>query len=199
MKKISEVLEQLGLSSETEVTSEVVAAIVGAAFPDGLPLRKGWRMKLGFVPGEDGVTFRAYNPSMADKGVAETFFAVENSSHAYGAPMIVEEPSLGISCAALDLPSTGNIVGAIVEDQDGNVVIEDGKPLRFSWSNLAKQGKQFAFENGEFLIDGKSYGFVQVLYHANKNRIIGFIAGIGPVRPDVIRFKEVEDVKLTKV
>lgn len=202
MKKntIGGMLATLGLTPETEITVSVITDIITFCFPKGFPLRKGWLMRLWMQEGEDGASFCAFNPCLSDKGVAEAYHVAENTTNEYGAPMLDEETVLGIPCADAEIDLPGKIVGVVVEDKDGKVVIgEDKKSMRFSWSNLFKQERQYAIKNGEMFVDNESVGFVQVLYKANKNRLIGQIAGVGPTRPETVVVKELEDVRLTKL
>lgn len=78
-----------GMGMEISFEPNDVANIVSQYFPDGLPLRKGWRQKMWVGP--NGIQFRDYNPMLAAKGVPEAFYVVQNGSHPYGAPQDDEE------------------------------------------------------------------------------------------------------------
>lgn len=190
LKNAIDFLKEKGM--EIDFTAEAIAGIVRDHFPKGLSLRRGWRQKMWI--GIEGIQIRIYNPMLASKGVPEAFYVVQNETHPYGAPLIDEEPSLGIAT------DYGFIVGVVVEDEDGNVRADsDGKPMRFSWSNLHNQGRQYEIIDGQFFLDGQSLGFIRTLYAANKNRIQGLIAGVGPQRPAGVAIKELEDVRLIKL
>jgi hypothetical protein len=166
-------------------------------FPEGIPLRKGWRMRFWWIPNE-GIAFRAYNPMLKAKGVDEAFFVVDNSIHPYGAPFFIEETSLGIKFEVNDIQD--RLVGIVIEDLDGNVQVQnDGSSKRFSFSNLVNQGRVYLIDiDNRVYIDDEPQGFIRTVYNCNKNRVRGWIAGVSPQKGSIV-IKELEDIRLTKL
>ena len=167
-----------------------------AKMPEGesvkIPGRKGWRIKT--IKTREGFDVRIFNPA-PDEG--ERWYAVSSKGHPYGAPMIIEEPTLGILCRDVGIDRDGAIVGAMVGDRDGNVAPEN----RFSWSNLVymKNEKFQITSEGEVLINDKSVGWIHTLYQSNKNRIKGWIAYTSLVRSKNVRLLEIGDLPISRI
>lgn len=108
------------------------------------------------------------------------FFSVTTVGNPYGAPMIEQEPSLRIPMRDAGIDMDGDIVGAVICDANGHVV------ERASLSNLFFMKGQSVEINlgGEVLIDGESKGFIQMLVNPDKNRLVGYVALVGPNPPN---------------
>lgn len=155
------------------------------------PLRKGWRIM--FTKTEDGFDVKIYCPTEDRKG--EMFFTVDTSGNPYGAPKIIQEPTLGISCKEAGVEIDGNIVGALIVGESGK--IED----RFSWSNLVftKNLGIYISEKGKLIIETKSQGYLSLLFLPDKNRIEGYVGVFTPEKPEKVKVIELEDLLLSQL
>jgi hypothetical protein len=150
--------------------------------------RGGWVYRLTGT--EKGADIRISNPS-ADGG--EKYFAVDTSKNVYGAPVVFQEPTLGIPAKNVrGVEIDGNIVGALVMTPEGTVA------ERFSWSNLVYiKGKTVEITpEGELLIDGKSKGLLNLLLLPDKDRLNGYVGVFAPSSPEKIRARELQDFML---
>ena len=154
--------------------------------------RGGWLYKLtGTATGAD---IRIYNP--AGDGDKEKFFAVDTAGNPYGAPMIIQEPSLGIPCRNAGVNVDGHIVGALVTDGSEKIV------ERFSWSNLVyiKGGSFNISSDGELTVNGERKGYLSLIFLADKNRIQGYVGVFVPQKPvGCAKVIEMEDLLLSQL
>lgn len=153
-------------------------------------LRKGWRLKITYR-GEDGFDATLENPHIvAGEESGLKFYAVDTTGHPYGAPMVVQEPTLGIPLRDCGVDVDGTVVGAIVRDAEGTVT------SRFSWSNLVfvKQQTFSISPDGKLVVDGVSQGYLYGLFLPDKNRMRGYVGVFGPTKPEDVRFVEMEDL-----
>lgn len=155
------------------------------------PLRKGW--KITFTKVEDGFNVKIYNPTADHKG--EMFFTIDTSSNLYGAPEVIQETTLGISCKDVGVDVNGKVVGALVIGNSGK--IEE----RFSWTNVVfmKNLSLFISGEGELFIDNKSKGFLKLLFLPDKNRMKGFVGVFTPEKPEKVKVIELEDLLLSQL
>ena len=138
------------------------------------------------------------NPTNRDK-----FFTVDTVYSDFGAPMVIQEPTLGIPCREAGVDIDGRIVGALVLDSDGKVV------KRFSWSKLVfveKRGFEITptgllFEQDptgtKFLV-----GRLRAFFLPDKNRMDGYVGIFGPSDPkDIkpVKILEMEDLLLASL
>lgn len=162
-----------------------------------LPIRGGWRLRITKLNTGDEVDIRVFNP-VGDTG-QERFFAYDTIGDKYGAGKIVQEPSLGIALGDCGVDVADRLVGAIVLDETGKVKIgADGKPCRFSWSNVtfAKHQKMSVTSTGELEIDGVSYGYLAAVFLTDKNRMNGYVGVFTPTKPDKVRVAEMEELAI---
>lgn len=154
--------------------------------------RGGWLYKLtGTATGAD---IRIYNP--AGGGGKEKFFAIETTLNPYGAPMVIQEPSLSVPCNTINgVEVGGKIIGALVVGQNGEIA------ERFSWSNLVfiKGGIFTITVEGELFVNGASKGYLRLLFLADKNRMQGFVGVFVPQKPEKVVVKEMEDILLAQL
>lgn len=150
-------------------------------------LRGGWKARIFGT--EDGTDIRLFNPT--DEG-GEKFFAVTTRGNPYGAPMVVQEPTLGVPCRNCGVGVDGNIVGALVLNEDGEIV------ERFSWSNLVfmKDGEFEIDSDGLLTVNGDFEGYLVAVFLPDKNRMQGYIGVFGPNKPESIKILEMEDLLL---
>jgi len=122
--------------------------------------------------GKRRVDARLHNTS---EGI-DWFYAADTAPSDYGAPIVIEEPSLRVPCADAGIVEhQGFLVG---------VVAFGDSTLRASWSRLVKVEKKFEFaSDGSFSLDGVRIGFVWAITLANKNRIDGYVAVVRPEPP----------------
>lgn len=135
--------------------------------------------------GKRRVDARLHNTS----GDTDWFYAVDTQPNKFGAPIVIEEPSLRVPCESAGITERdGFLVGA--------VAFADST-LRASWSNLVKaQKKQFEFKSDRsFWVDGELIGYVWRIAMTNKNRIDGWVAIVLPEVPTgpvtVVEFEDV--------
>jgi hypothetical protein len=154
--------------------------------------RGGWCCE---ISGSDkGADIRIYNP--VGDGNKEKFFAVDTTGNPYGAPMVIQEPTLGVPCNTVNgVEVGGNIVGALVVSEDGKIA------ERFSWSNLVfiKRIDFSITAEGELIVNGASKGYLRLLFLADKNRIQGFVGVFVPKKPEKVIVKEMEDLLLRQL
>jgi hypothetical protein len=131
----------------------------------------GWGMvtvpRLDDNQEEVGLDVFLGNPNMVD-GEWDgrwKFFVTDTSDDSYGAPRIIQEPSLSITAP----DGSGQIVGAIIVNAAGEVV------MRASWSNLVFiQNKAFVLDtDGNLTIDDQLVGTTMILVAPDKNRLYG--------------------------
>ncbi len=152
--------------------------------------RGGWQTELLLV--KDGI-FDVKIHHLSKEG-NELFFNIETKNNNYGAPLVVQEPSFGIPCDKItDNALKGFIVGALI--------VEEGKITeRFSWSNLFLKGLTFNISSsGELKVNGKSRGFLSLLFLPDKNRMEGYVGVFTPQAPKKIKVVEMEDLLLSQL
>lgn len=119
------------------------------------------------------------------------FYAADTEPHKFGAPIVIEEPSLRVPCTDAGITEqTGFLVGAVAFGVGNST-------LRASWSNLVKvQKKQFGFKpDRSFWLGDELIGYVWAIVLANKNRIDGYVAVVRPESPiGPVWVLELEDV-----
>lgn len=150
-------------------------------------LRRGWELEI--IEGEDGADAIIRNP---DNGGGNKFFEVTTVDDPYGAPRVIQEPSLGIPARDAGLDTDGNLVGFIVV-QDGKVV------ERASLSNLTymKGSSVTVGGEGEVFIGGEFKGYIQLVFNPDKNRLIGLVAFVGADKKfETVPVIEMEDAAL---
>lgn len=158
------------------------------------PGRSGWMHEL--IKTENGFDFRSYN--LAHDGKTKMFFEVSSVGNLYGAPVIVQEPTLKVPCCKAGVDIAGDIIGAIVLNEEGRVV------ERYSWSNLVyMQGKKFEITFGGQLFVGEgeaaiSKGYLQILALVDKNRIVGYVGVFGPRKPEKVETREMLDLLISQ-
>lgn len=154
--------------------------------------RGGW---LHRITGTDkGADIQIYNPDAAGDG--KKFFAVDTAGNPYGAPMIIQEPSLGVPCRNAGVNVDGNIVGALVVDESGKIA------ERFSWSNVVfMKGGSFSISSeGELTVNGETKGYLSIAFLADKNRIQGYVGVFVPQKPvGAPKIVEMEDLLLQQL
>lgn len=154
-----------------------------------VPGRGGWRIKLIKTP--DGFDVVHFNP-IGDDENQQKFFRYSTIGNPYGAGMVEQEPTLGLTCRFCGVDIDGLIIGAIVMKEDK---VSD----RYSWSNLVlNQKKSFRITmEGELIVDGQSKGYLQAIFVADKNRIKGFVGVFTPEKPKgKVRVLEMENILL---
>jgi hypothetical protein len=150
-------------------------------------LRKGWEAKI--VNSGEGTDIILRNPT--DDGEGRKFFEITTVGDPYGAPRVVQEPSLGIPARDAGIDVDGNLVGFVVV-RDGEIV------ERASLSNLVymKESTVRVSEDGELFINDESKGYIQLIFNPDKNRLIGLVAFIGADKPDQVKVLEMEEAAL---
>ncbi len=154
--------------------------------------RKGWMIRL--IGREGGVDITVYNPTPDGKG--ERWFKVDTTGNPYGAPMVIQEPSLGIPCRNAGVNVDGHIVGALVVDGSGRIT------ERFSWSNVVfiKGGKVDISSEGELRVNDEPKGYLKIVFLADKNRIQGYVGVFVPQKPvGAAKVIEMEDLLLSQL
>jgi hypothetical protein len=204
-----------------DISSQELADLAAAKLKIGesftLTGRKGWFYK--HTKTEAGLEDKNFNPTKDGK---EKFYITDTTGSLYGAPMIKQETSLGIpfkitgdvvidvdkdpegllkigkhDCWARTNPGKsdlrGNIVGALLTDNLHKAITD-----RFSWSGVVFfENLEFTItEKNELIIDGKSKGFLRLLFLADKNRIEGYIGVFVPQKQKKVKILEVEELLL---
>ncbi len=171
-----------------------------------IPGRGGWEIRL--VP--RGGEFDLVHCNPAEDG-GDKFFRYSTEGNRYGAGMIEQECTLGVSCRSAGVDADGLIVGAIVLDADGKVT------GRFSWSNLVHTlKKRFRIRNDGALfvwqpehgnplktfadeeLDSPK-GYLRALFCADKNLMKGYVGVFGPENPETVKILEMETLLLASV
>ena len=156
-----------------------------------IPGRKGWQIKL--TKTAEGFELTHFNPINNDENQLK-FFRYTTLGNPYGAGIIDQEPTLGVTCKSCGVDIDGLISGALVTNENGDEIIE-----RYSWSNLVlNQNKNFRITlDGELLVDGnQSKGYLQALFLADKNRVLGYVGVFSPKRPKNVQIIEMENLIL---
>ena len=151
--------------------------------------RKGWVCQL--TKTSEGFDVTLFNPV---EGGGQKFYNVSTAGHPYGAPMVNQEPTLGIPCRKAGIDVNGNIVGAMILDDKGKVI------ERFSWSNIvyAKGQTLDITSDGQLIVGGQPKGFVQKIFLPDKNRLRGYVGVFGPQKAESVRIFEIEDLLLAQ-
>ncbi len=133
-----------------------------------------------------------YNP-VGDGG--RKLYQVTTLGNPWGAPTIIQEPTLGIPCRDAGIDSDGNLVGVVVLNEENAVI------LRASWSKLAfapKPEDRVSYSvspGGEVVIGDKSMGYIHAICLPDKNRMAGWVAFVRPNQPDgPVKKLELEDL-----
>lgn len=153
-----------------------------------IPGRGGWRIKLIKTP--EGFDLVHFNPIKDDENQVK-FFKYTTVGNPYGAGLIDQEPTLGVTCRSCGVEADGLISGALVMNKEGKI------SERYSWSNLVLvQNKSFGITfEGKLIINGGSKGYLQALFLADKNRIRGFVGVFAPEKPkEKVRILEMENL-----
>lgn len=158
--------------------------------------RKGWQYEITKVSNDGEFDLRAYNPDPETE--QSRWFEVDTSAKVsqYGAPVIVQEPFLGIALSKFGINIEGKLVGALVLDNKGDIV------GRFSRSNIVFMKKQsFSVDTeGQLLVDGCSNGFLSALFLADKERIKGYVGIFKPARQEEkVKVIEMEDLLINQL
>jgi len=156
-----------------------------------VPGLQGWKTKV--TKKENGFDTKIYHPT--EDGKCEMFFTIDTSGNPYRAPEVIQETTLGIPCKEIGINNDGNVVGALVIGVSGKI------DERFSWTNVVFM-KNLTFsisEEGELLIDGKSKGFLQLLFLPDKNRMKGFVGVFIPKKSKEVKIIELEDLLLEQL
>lgn len=155
--------------------------------------RKGWQYEITKVSNDRNGEFdlRSYNPN--PKTRQSRWFEIDTSAKVsqYGAPVIVQEPDLGIALRKFGINIESKLIGALVLDNMGSIV------ERFSWSNLVFMKEQtFSISTeGELEVDQSSKGFLSALFLADKERIKGYVGIFVPTKPEKkVKILEMEDL-----
>lgn len=138
------------------------------------------------IDSEKGTDIRLFNPV---EGGGEKFFAVTTEGNPYGAPIVIQEPSLGVPCQSCGVDIDGMIVGALI------VVM--GKVVeRFSWSTVIyiKKGQFVISPDGQLTVNDQPRGWLRAVFLPDKNRMKGFVGVFGPEKPDTVKVLEMEDL-----
>ena len=148
-----------------------------------IPCRGGWQMVITRCEVGYDITHHFPVPVPVDSKelTLYKFFEYTTVGNQYGAGMIVEEPSLGILCRNVrGLDIDGYIVGAIVMSEADEIT------GRYSLSNLVfAKGQTFSIsEDGELVVNDVLQGFVDVVFLANKNRLVGYVCVCIPAKID---------------
>jgi hypothetical protein len=155
---------------------------------DTIKLRGGWQATI--IRGDNGADIVINNPVGGDSD-GKKFFEITSVGDPYGAPRVIQEPTLGIPARDGGIDIDGNLVGFIIV-QDGKVV------ERASLSNLAymKNSTVVLGDDGEVFINSESKGYVNLVFNPDKNRLIGLVAFVGPEKPHKVRVLEMEEAAL---
>lgn len=186
-----------------DVTLKVLEMI--ADLPEGteitIPGRGGWECVL--IRCHQGFDFTLRCPETdADDDPTDRykFFSVDTSGNKYGAPIVIQEPTLGVLCRAAGVDIDGRIVGALVLDSDGKVF------KRFSWSKLVfveKRGFEITPTGLLFEQDRAGtklfVGHLRALFLPDKNRLDGYVGIFGPTKPQQVNVLEMEDLLLSSL
>ncbi|MBI5023362.1 MAG: hypothetical protein HZC05_04395 [Candidatus Magasanikbacteria bacterium] len=166
-----------------------------------IPGRGGWEYVLTRRHQGFDINIRCQETSEeGDPTGRDKFFTVDTMYNEYGAPIVVQEPTLGVLCRDAGVDIDGRIVGALVLDDDGTII------KRFSWSKLVfveKRGFEITptgllFEQShigvKFLV-----GHLRALFLPNKNRMDGYVGVFGPDKPTQVKVLEMEDLLLASL
>jgi hypothetical protein len=153
-------------------------------------LRGGWTIE--FIESEEGADVIIRNPlNPSDYSAGEKFYQVTTVGNGRGAPILVQEPTLGIDAHRAGIDLDANIVGF--------VIVEDGRVVeRASLSNIVYMEGGTVDVNlaGELIVNDEPRGFIQMLVAPDKNRLVGYVAYVGPDKPDVVAIEELETLAL---
>jgi hypothetical protein len=169
-----------------------------------IPCRDGWECML--TRRHEGFDINIRFPETSEEGDPTgryKFFAIDTSGRPYGAPIVVQEPSLGVFCRDAGVDIDGRIVGALVLDADGKIT------QRFSWSKLVfveKRGFEITPTGLLFVQDpaGTKFliGRLRAIFLPDKNRFDGYVGIFGPSDPNNIKpvkVLEMEDLLLASL
>lgn len=156
-----------------------------------IPGRGGWKIKS--TKTKEGFDTELFNPTSDGKG--KRWFSINTKDNPYGAPIVIQEPTLGILCKDVGVDIEDTVVGALVIGNSGK--IEE----RFSWSNIVfmKKLKFSITKKGELIINGKSKGFLSLLFLPDKNRMKGYVGVFTSKKPEKVKILEMEDLLLRQL
>lgn len=171
---------------------EIVAKIKKAG---GITLSAagGWRLHLT-VDDDNNIVFVHYNPWQGDED-QHAFLESTNKLDKNGMTTIVQEPTLGIPLRDCGVDNDGKVVGFLVTDENGDIID------RFSLSKLVYvQEHSIEIDKaGKVIVDGTEIGYIGVIFLADKNRMVGYVAVIFPGKPDEVREIEMEDLLMYQI
>lgn len=153
----------------------------------------GWKLKL-MVDDNGNIVFVHYNPWQGDEN-QHAFLESTNALDKNGMTTIVQEPTLGIPLRDCGVDNDGKVVGFLVTDK--NCDITD----RFSLSKLVyvQEHSIEISRDGKVAVDGAEIGYIGVIFLADKNRMIGYVAVTFPQKPDEVQEIEMEDLLMCQV
>lgn len=189
-------LRKGGIMARKKLSVQDLFAAYGLVAGDELVIggRGGWEMVV--ENGDKGADFTHQHPIMRDDTfVGYAYFAYTTRGNAYGAGMMEQEPTLGISLTSCGVSADGRLVGAIVVDEGINLL------GRYSWSNhVYRQGATFSVGiDGAFTVNGVQQGWLSQAILADKNRINGFVGVFTPGRPEQVELLELEQIVLANM
>ncbi len=155
-----------------------------------IPGRGGWMIRL--IKTAEGFDLVHFNPIKDDENQLK-FFRYTTVGNPYGAGMVDQEPTLGVTCQSCGVDTNGLIVGALITNNNKDKIIE-----RYSWTNLVvNQGKNFRITlEGELLIDGQKKGYLQGIFLPDKARMNGFVGIFSPEKPKDVQIFDMEGLIL---
>jgi hypothetical protein len=149
---------------------------------------KGWELELKKLSTDGDVGHRAFNPGGPDG--KRIYYETNNypDESPYGAPKIIQEPDLGIPLRDAGIEKDGELVGFLVLDDKFELVTLEKvqRPMRFSVTNpvLSWKVNLEVTSEGEFKIDGRSYGFIHLIWTPDLNRMKGWVGYVLPTKPE---------------
>ena len=155
-----------------------------------IPGRGGWMIKL--IRTAEGFDLAHFNPIKDDENQLK-FFRYTTVDNPYGAGMIDQEPTLGVTCQSCGVDANGLIVGALITNENKNEIVE-----RYSWTNLVlNQNKNFRITiEGKLIINGISKGYLQGIFLADKARMNGFVGIFSPEKTKNVQILDMEGLVL---
>jgi hypothetical protein len=190
------VMNQKIVSSVLNGIFAAVAAGLKIGESISLPLGTQWALELTRTS-EGRIDATMYNPVLDAEGneVGRKFYQMSTVGNPYGAPMIIQEPSLGIPCRDAGIDLVGNLIGFVAFGEDGALVLRTSLS-KLTYSPKPEERASYSVSpEGEVVVGGKSLGYVNAVFLPDKNRMQGYAALVRPNRPNgPVKVLEMEQV-----
>lgn len=182
------------LNTKNDLTGVLAGLLNGESIH--IQLGTQWALELTRTSAEriDATMFNAVLDAEGNE-VGRKFYQMSTVGNPYGAPMLVQEPSLGIPCCEAGIDLEGGLIGFVAFGEDGALVLRTSLSKLTYSPKLEERATYSVSSEGEVVVGGKSLGYINAVFLPDKNRMQGYVALVRPNRPNgPVKVLEMEQV-----